>query len=317
MAKLSKAQKKQIYIEKLSSLIQQYTKILIVHVDNVGSNQMASVRQSLRGKAIILMGKNTRIRTALKKNLQAVPQIEKLLPLVKLNMGFVFCKDDLSEVRNIILQNKSPAPARLGVIAPIDVFIPPGPTGMDPSHTSFFQSLGISTKIVKGQIEIQEHVHLIKQGEKVTASSATLLQKFNMKPFSYGVDVRTVYDDGVIYDAKVLDITDEDILAKFSKGVSSVAALSRSIGVLTEASYPHVFVEAFKNIVALVIDTDYTFPLMKKIKDMVENPEAYAAAAPAAEAEAKADAPKKEEAKKQEEEEEDEEDGFMGFGMFD
>ncbi|GAW81070.1 60S acidic ribosomal protein P0,ribosomal phosphoprotein P0 [Plasmodium gonderi] len=316
MAKLSKAKKKQLYIEKLSSLIQQYTKILIVHVDNVGSNQMATVRQSLRGKAIILMGKNTRIRTALKKNLQAVPQIEKLLPLVKLNMGFVFCKDDLTEVRSIILQNKSPAPARLGVIAPIDVFIPPGPTGMDPSHTSFFQSLGISTKIVKGQIEIQEHVHLIKQGEKVTASSATLLQKFNMKPFSYGVDVRTVYDDGVIYDAKVLDITDEDILEKFGKGVSNVAALSRSIGVITEASYPHVFVEAFKNIVALVIDTDYTFPLMKKIKDMIENPQAYASAAPAA-ATAKADDSKKEETKKQEEEEEEEEDGFMGFGMFD
>ncbi|CXI42303.1 60S acidic ribosomal protein P0, putative [Plasmodium berghei] len=315
MAKLSKAQKKQIYMDKLSSLIQQYNKILIVHVDNVGSDQMASVRQSLRGKATILMGKNTRIRTALKKNLQAVPQIEKLLPLVKLNMGFVFCKDDLSEVRNIILQNKSPAPARLGVIAPIDVFIPPGPTGMDPSHTSFFQSLGISTKIVKGQIEIQENVHLIKQGEKVSASSATLLQKFNMKPFSYGVDVRTVYDDGVIYDAKVLDITEEDILEKFSKGVANVAALSRSVGIITEASYPHVFVEAFKNIVSLVIDTDYTFPLMKKIKDMVENPQAYAAA-PVAASSAQKDEPEKEAAKKEEEEEE-EEDGFMGFGMFD
>lgn len=57
MAKLSKQQKKQMYIEKLSSLIQQYSKILIVHVDNVGSNQMASVRKSLRGKATILMGK--------------------------------------------------------------------------------------------------------------------------------------------------------------------------------------------------------------------------------------------------------------------
>ncbi|CRG96353.1 60S ribosomal protein P0, putative [Plasmodium gallinaceum] len=316
MAKLSKAQKKQMYIDKLSTLIQQYTKILIVHVDNVGSDQMATVRQSLRGKAVILMGKNTRIRTALKKNLQAVPQIEKLLPLVKLNMGFVFCNDDLSEVRKIILENRSPAPARLGVIAPIDVFIPPGPTGMDPSHTSFFQSLGISTKIVKGQIEIQEKVHLIKQGEKVTASSATLLQKFNMKPFSYGVEVKTVYDDGVIYDANVLDITEEDILKKFSKGVSNVAALSRAVGIITEASYPHVFVEAFKNIVSLVIDSDYTFPLMQNIKNMVENPQAYVAAAPAASA-TKTEEPKKEEAKKQEEEEEDDEDGFVGFGMFD
>lgn len=316
MAKLSKSQKKKMYMDKLSSLIQQYTKILIVHVDNVGSNQMASVRQSLRGKAVVLMGKNTRIRTALKKNLQEVPNIEKILPLVKLNMGFVFCKDDLSEVRNIILQNKSPAPARLGVIAPVDVFIPPGPTGMDPSHTSFFQSLGISTKIVKGQIEIQEHVHLIKQGEKVSASSATLLQKFNMKPFSYGVDVQTVYDDGVVYDANVLDITEEDILKKFSAGVANVAALSRAAGIMTEASYAHVLVEAFKNIVALVIDSDYTFPLMQNIKNMVENPDAFVAAAPSATTDAKQET-KKEEAKKEEEEEEDEDEGFAGFSMFD
>uniref|UniRef100_A0A8C9LIG7 Large ribosomal subunit protein uL10 n=1 Tax=Piliocolobus tephrosceles TaxID=591936 RepID=A0A8C9LIG7_9PRIM len=272
MAKLSKAQKKQVYMEKLSALIQQYTKILIVHVDNVGSDQMATVRQSLR--------------------------------------------DDLAEIRNIILQNKSPAPARLGVIAPVDVFIPPGPTGMDPSHTSFFQSLGISTKIVKGQIEIQEHVHLIKQGEKVSASSATLLQKFNMKPFSYGVDVQTVYDDGAVYDAKVLDITDEDILKKFSVGVANVAALSRATGIITEASYPHVFVEAFKNIVALVIDTDYTFPLMQNIKNMIDNPDAFAAPAQLPTTDTKQET-KKEEAKKEEEEEEEDDEGFMGFGMFD
>lgn len=314
MVKLTKAQKKQIYMDKLSQLIQHYTKILIIHVDNVGSNQMATIRQSLRGKGIILMGKNTRIRTALKKNVHAVPSIEVLLPLVKLNMGFVFCIDELSEVRRIIMENRSPAPARLGVIAPIDVFIPPGPTGMDPSHTSFFQSLGISTKIVKGQIEIQERVHLIKQGEKVTASSATLLQKFNMKPFSYGVEVKTVYDDGVTYDASVLDITDEDIMKKFSKGVSNVAALSRKIGMITEASYPHVFVSAFKNIVALIIDSDYTFPMMENIKKMVENPELFASAAPKSEVETKKE--EKVEAKKEEPEEEDDDEGFAGFDMF-
>lgn len=314
MAKLTKAQKKHIYMERLAELLQKHTKILVVHVDNVGSDQMATVRQSLRGKAVMLMGKNTRIKTVLKKNAQQIPNIEKLLPLVKLNMGFVFCIEDLSEVRKIILDNKSPAPARLGVISPVDVFIPPGPTGMDPSHTSFFQSLGIATKIVKGQIEIQERVHLIKEGEKVTASSATLLQKFNMKPFSYGVEVKSVYDDGVIYDASALDITDEDILQKFAKGVSNVAAICRKTAFFTEASYPHVFVEAFKNIVSLVIDSDYTFPLMENIKHMVQNPDAYVQAAPSASAVTEE---KKEEVKKEEPEEEDDDEGFGGFGIFD
>lgn len=315
MAKLSKAQKKQNYMERLGNLFQQHNKILIVHVDNVGSNQMATVRQSLRNKAIVVMGKNTRIRTVLKKNISKVPQIEKLLPLVKLNMGFVFCKESLTEVRKIILENKSPAPARLGVIAPIDVFIPPGPTGMDPSHTSFFQSLGIATKIVKGQIEIQEKVHLIKVGEKVNASSATLLQKFNMKPFSYGVEVKTVYDDGVIYDASALDITEEDILKKFQSGVCNVAAFSRQIGHINNSSYAHVFIQSYKNILAMVINSDYSFPLLDKVKQMLENPTAFATTTTNTNEQTDS---KKEETKKVEEpEEEEEEEGFAGFGMFD
>ena len=31
------------------------------------------------------------------------------------------------------------APARVGLVAPIDVVVPPGNTGLDPSQTSFFQ----------------------------------------------------------------------------------------------------------------------------------------------------------------------------------
>lgn len=33
------------------------------------------------------------------------------------------------------------APARVGLVAPIDVIVPPGNTGLDPSQTSFFQVL--------------------------------------------------------------------------------------------------------------------------------------------------------------------------------
>ena len=31
------------------------------------------------------------------------------------------------------------APARVGLVAPVDVVVPPGNTGLDPSQTSFFQ----------------------------------------------------------------------------------------------------------------------------------------------------------------------------------
>lgn len=74
--------------------------------------------------------------------------------------------------------------------------VPAGPTGLDPSQTSFFQALSIPTKIQKGQIEIVSDVPLIKPGDKVTASQAALLQKLNIRPFNYGLKVENVYDNG-------------------------------------------------------------------------------------------------------------------------
>jgi len=84
------------------------------------------------------------------------------------NIGFVFTNGDLGEIREILLSNKKEAPAKAGALAPLDVFVPPGNTGMGPEKTSFFQALAIPTKITKGTIEILSEIHLIKKDEKVT-----------------------------------------------------------------------------------------------------------------------------------------------------
>lgn len=317
MGKAERMQKRREYFPRLFKLLSEYPRVLIVSADHVGSRQMASIRMALRGKAQVLMGKNTMIRTALRTRLSDMPQLEVLLPLVKLNVGFVFCGVEPSEVRDIINQHKVPAPARQGVFAPIDVFIPAGPTGMDPGSTSFFQALGISTKIVKGQIEIQNQVHLIKEGEKVSASAATLLHKLNIKPFQYGLKVEHIYDNGSVYSSSVLDITDETILTAFKSGITNVAAFSRELSIPTTASVPHSIIEGFKHCAAICLDTDFVFPEMKQLKEMIENPEAFAAvAAPAASSNAAAAASSNTAAAAPQEEEE-EEDADMGFSLFD
>ena len=112
-------------------------------VDNVGSNQMHQIRQSLRGDAVILCGKNTMIRRAIRGFINEFPDYERLLPYVKGNIGFVFTNKDLKEVREKITANRVAAPARAGAVAPLDVFIPASNTGLDPSKTSFFQGIDI------------------------------------------------------------------------------------------------------------------------------------------------------------------------------
>ncbi|CDJ39239.1 60S acidic ribosomal protein P0, partial [Eimeria tenella] len=165
-----RAAKRREYFPRLLQLLLEHPRVLVVSADHVGSKQLAGIRVALRGQATVLMGKNTKIRTALRQQLQQQPQLQALLPLVRLNVGFIFCRADPAAVRAVVQQHKVPAPAKQGVTAPTDVFIPAGPTGMDPGSTGFFQALGISTKIVKGQIEIQQAVQLIRRGERVSAS---------------------------------------------------------------------------------------------------------------------------------------------------
>ena len=90
-----------------------------------------------------------------------------MLPHIVGNVGFVFTNEDLVEIRDVLLSNKKEAPAKAGAIAPLDVYVPAGNTGMGPEKTSFFQALAIPTKITKGTIEILSDIHLIKVDEKV------------------------------------------------------------------------------------------------------------------------------------------------------
>lgn len=155
---------------------------MVVNVDNVGSNQMHQIRQALRGKGVVLMGKNTQVRRAVRGLIAENPQYERFLPHVKGNVGFVFTDQDLKETRDTIVANKVAAPAKAGALAPGDVSIPAGPTGMDPGKTSFFQALGIPTKIARGMIEIVSDVKVVEAGARVGPSEATLLNMLNISP---------------------------------------------------------------------------------------------------------------------------------------
>merc|ERR1711941_190839 len=130
-------------------------------------------------------------------------------------------------------------------------------------------------------IEIVSDVPLLKVGDKVGMSEATLLNMLKIYPFSYGLRAVACFEEGSIFDPEILDITEDDIRAKFMAGVNRVVAAA----------------------------TDITFPQAEKMKAYLADPSAFASAAPVAAAEET-----KEEAKK--EESEDESDSDMGFDLF-
>jgi len=288
-------ERKTEYFERMKELLGTFNKCFIVEVDNVGSSQLQQTRHALRGKAEILMGKNTMMRKIIRDFMSENPgsPMGQLEALCRGNIGFVFTNGDLGDVREQLEANVRPAPARVGAIAPIDVVVPKGPTGCDPGQTAFFQTLQIATKITKGQIEMVNDTPLITKGDKVTASQAALLQKLSIEPFTYGLILKSVYDNGSLFDASVLDMTDDVLAAKFCEALSMIASLSLVLGHPTQASVPHSIANAFKALLAITVNLDnFSFEKADPYKALVgpAKPAAAADEAPAEEAAAPAPA---------------------------
>ncbi|VDL51394.1 unnamed protein product [Hymenolepis diminuta] len=321
MVQLTRRERKEFYFKKFAKILHQYDRCFVVCADNVRSKQMQQIRSALRGSAEIIFGKNTQMKKVIQNQLQRDSRLERLLPLLKENVGLVFTMRDLGEVRKALESNKLEAPAKAGTIAPCDVTVPAQNTGLSPDKTSFFQALNIQTKITRGTIEIINDVPLIRKGQKVGQSEAVLLKMLKISPFTYGLQIRQVFDQGSVYGPDVLDVTAEQILEKFGRIANNITAISLGIGYPNFASVGHMIADGFKNLLALSAATDYTFKESEQIKEYLNDPSKFATAAPAAvEAVAPADATaptKAAEETKKEESEEEESDEDMGFNLFD
>jgi large subunit ribosomal protein LP0 len=190
-------------------------------------------------------------------------------------------------------------------------------SGMEPGKTSFFQALGVPTKIARGTIEITADLKLIEAGNKVGASEATLLNLLNISPFTYGMGIHQIYDAGQTFDASVLDIEESQLLKAFSSAITTIASISLAANFPTLPSVMHSVVNSYKKVLAVAIETDYEWEEIAELKDRIANPDKYASSGPAAGgAAASSDAPAAK-AEEKEEEKEESEDEDMGFGLFD
>jgi large subunit ribosomal protein LP0 len=153
---------------------------------------------------------------------------------------------------------------------------------MEPGKTSFFQALGVPTKIARGTIEITTDLKLVETGAKVGPSEATLLNMLNISPFTYGMTISQVYDQGNTFSSDVLDIGEEQLLKTFTSAITTISCLSLALNYPTLPSVIHSVVNTYKKVLAVAIETDFSWPEIEELKDRIANPEAYASAAPVA-----------------------------------
>ena len=302
---------KREYEARLNANLDKYSKVYFCKMDNVRSQQVHEVRRDLRTKGALMMGKKTlqakivdnrAARDGASENDKTFQEKCESLALLTQNTALLFTNCEIAEISAILDKYRVQAPARIGAIAPCDVIVPAGNTGMEPTMTSFFQALQIATKINKGTVEIIADKKVLSEGDKVDSSTAALLQKLKISPFYYQVEIQSVYDRGVVFTKKDLSITDAMIEKYLVEGISSMSALSLGAGIPTAATLPVMVVDAFKTLLGASVASGYEFSEFngaKLRKDAIEGklgggaapaaptagPAAPAAAAPAAAAE--------------------------------
>lgn len=276
---------------------------MFVDVNNVSSKQICMIRAKLRAiNAVMVMGKNTLMKACLydlqerTKDAGLKKRIDMIIAQLVGNVNVIFTNGDLAEIKKVLDSEVRPSPAKAGMIAPDNVTIPAGPTGLDPKQTSFFQNLQINTKIVKAQIEIQAPKQVITEGDKINGTQALLLDKLKIYPFSYKMHITKILQEGAVFDAKVLALDTETILGKFRKAQQTLASLGLGAGVPTAASAPHSLLAAFKNMVAVSAESGYEFKEASAFLAAAKNAPAAGAAGPVAAEAAAVVEEKKEEA---------------------
>lgn len=254
-----KARKNLVY-DRTQNFFKTYKKFMIVDMTNISSSQCQSIRQALRGKGEFLMGKNTTIKSALKKIEESNPEIKDIEKVIKNNIGVVFTNGSLSEIEDIFEQTKVCAVAKPGDLAQCDIWIKPIATGLDPGKTSFFQALGIATKITKGKIEILSNCKALTEGTRVGHSEAALLTLLGVTPFVYKMKIVHAYSDGKFFDPEYLKMTNESVETMVKEAVSTLAALALGAGYVTESTVSQELQIGARNALALAAGAEYSLP---------------------------------------------------------
>lgn len=203
MAHVSQAKKK--IVAEYSKFIEEYPIIGSINMAGLPAPQLQKMREQLRGKIELKVGKRRLIKIAIENSKKK--DIKKLLDYVEGQPALLFTKENPFNLYNVLKKGKSTAPAKAGQVAPKDIVVPAGPTGFAPGPViGELGAVGIKAGIDGGKVAIKEDSVVAKKGDVISSSLAGLLTRLKIEPMEVGLDLTAVYEEGEIFERDVLDI---------------------------------------------------------------------------------------------------------------
>jgi len=248
--------KKAEAVEKVSEFARKYPVLAVTSLSKVRASQLMAVRKALRGHAEVFVVKNTLAILGLQK--AGIKNADQLLSHLTGQNVLIFSAYDPFKLFLTLDKNKVYLPARAGDVAPENIMVQAGNTGLPAGPVlSEFREAGIQTKIEGGSIWVNRDSVAVKKGTVITPKLASLLSKLSIKPIKAGLTIVLAYENGLIYAGELVAIDLEKYRQSLLDAYASSRGLAIVIGYVTKETAPDILVKAFREAVSLAVEAGF------------------------------------------------------------
>ncbi|EHP86589.1 ribosomal protein L10 [Methanotorris formicicus Mc-S-70] len=247
-------------VNTLKELLKSKPIVAIIDMMEVPARQLQEIRDKIRGKMILRMSRNSLIIRAIQELSEETnnPEFAKLTDYVEKGAAILVTDMNPFKLYKELEASKTPAPIKGGAIAPCDIKVQKGSTGMPPGpFLGELKSVGIPAAIEKGKIAIKEDKVVVKAGEVVSHKLATVLSALGIKPIKVGLNLLAAYEDGIIYTPDVLKIDEEEFISKIQNAYMHAVNISVNAAIPTKDTIELLIQKAFLNARAVSIESAF------------------------------------------------------------
>ncbi len=244
-------------VNELTDMLKSSPVIGVVNIEGIPARQMQQMRAKLREFVTIRSSKNTFIEKAIENAKEDREDLESLHDFIEGQIALVTTELNPFKLFNRMEDTKTKAPASGGETAPEDVVVEEGDTPFKPGPiVGDLQNVGIPASIKSGSVVINKTTTVVEGGETIEPKLANMLSRLEINPITVGLDLKTVYEDGILYERDDLDIDPEEFVQDIKDASASSFALSVGISYPTEENITTLVSKSSSDAMSLAYNTD-------------------------------------------------------------
>ena len=254
-------------VERLTDLLKNSPVIAVVDIEGIPALQLQQMRAKLRGNLVFTVSRNTLIERALEIVEDEKENIGQIQDHLSGQTALIATDMNPFKLFNRMEDTKTNAPASGGETAPSDIKVQKGNTPFKPGPiVGDLQKVGIPASIQAGKVVINKTKVVVKEGEVISQDLAKMLTRLEINPIIVGLNLRIVYEEGMLFDRDTLDVDPSQIKADITRCVQNSFNLSVFAAYPTKDNIITLFQKAHMDAFSLAFNTDMIVEETLKLK---------------------------------------------------